>query len=162
MAAYGDDTGFQAWLTANGFTLPDGAPSVAVLRNRGSAYIDGTYGSRFSGQPTGSFDQERAWPRTGATAYGIGISDDVIPAAVINASYAAAWQEASAPGSLSVTGSAATAVKREKVEGAVEVEYQAANGAWTADSLAPVLTVVEGLLRPFLATAERYPAILVV
>src|SRR5690606_23617861 len=109
----------------------------------------GAYGSRFSGIPTGGFAQERQWPRTGAYAYGQPIPDDVIPDAVIKASYAAAWQEASEPGSLSVVGSAATAIKRERVEGAVEVEYQTNSGGWSAESLSPVLTAVEGLLAPF-------------
>ena len=67
MAGYGDDDGFQAFLTANGYTLPDGAPAAAVLRQRGSVYVDGTYSLRFSGSPTGGAAQEREWPRTGAT-----------------------------------------------------------------------------------------------
>lgn len=161
MAGYGTETGFEAWLEANGYALPGGV-EAAVLMERGSNYIDGHYGARFSGQPTGGFAQARSWPRTGATAFGSSIPDDVVPDAVIRASYAAAWQEASAPGSLSVTGSAATAVKREKVEGAVEVEYQAQSGPLTAESLSPVLTVVEGLLLPFLGSAAAMPAIMVV
>lgn len=160
MAGYGTDEGFTAWLTANGYTLPVTAPSKAVLREKGSAYIDGTYGPRFSGVPTGGFEQERAWPRTGAYAYGQEIGPGVVPDAVVNAAYAAAWQEANEPGSLSAVGSAATAVKREKVEGAVEVEYQAQSGPVTAESLSPVLTAVEGLLRPFLI--QPAPGILVV
>src|SRR3954469_25844507 len=117
MAGYGDDNGFTTWLTDNGYTLPVDAPAAAVLRNRGAAYIDGVYGARFSGIPTGGFAQERAWPRTGAYAYGQPIGDSIIPDAVIKASYAAAWQEASLPGSLSSSGSEASRVKREKVEG---------------------------------------------
>lgn len=162
MAGYGDDSGFNTWLTENGYTLSVGAPTAAVLRNRGAGYIDGVYGARFSGIPTGGFAQERAWPRTGAYAYGQPIGDSIIPDAVIKASYAAAWQEASSPGSLSVVGSAATAVKREKVDGAVEVEYQANSGSWTAESLRLVLTSVEGLLQPFLTSAVGCPAVLVV
>jgi hypothetical protein len=45
---------------------------------------------------------------------------------------------------LSASGSAATQVKREKVEGAVEVEYQTTSGSWTAESLRPVLDVRRG------------------
>ena len=162
MAGYGDDAGFTAWLDVNGYTLPEGAPSAAVLRQRGAAYVDGLYGPRFSGIPTGGFSQERQWPRTGAYAYGQPIPGDTIPDAVIKASYAAAWQEASDPGSLSVFGSAATAIKRERVEGAVEVEYQTSSGGWSAESLSPVLTSVEGLLAPFLVPAGGFPSILVV
>lgn len=117
MAGYGDDSGFQTWLTENGYTLPGGSLSAEVLRNRGAGYIDAVYGARFSGILIGGFAQERAWPRTGAYAFGQPIGDGIIPDAVIKASDAAAWQEASSPGSLSGVGSAATAVKREKVEG---------------------------------------------
>jgi hypothetical protein len=74
MAGYGTDAGFTAWASENGYTLPAEAPSVEVLRNRGAGYIDGVYGARFSGIPTGGFEQERAWPRTGAYAYGQPIS----------------------------------------------------------------------------------------
>jgi hypothetical protein len=154
MAGYGTETGFEAWLEANGYSLPSGAPDAVVLLERGSAYVDGVYGGRFSGQPEGGYDQERQWPRAGAYAYGAAIPDDVVPDAVIKAAYAAAWQEATAPGSLSVSGSASSAVKREKVEGAVEVEYQTNSGAWTVESMLPVLSSIEGLLRPFLRSAE--------
>lgn len=162
MAGYGDDSAFAAWLTENGYTLPDGSPAAAVLRNRGSVYVDGTYGPRFSGAPTGGFAQERQWPRTGATAYGQAIGDTVIPSAVIEASYAAAWQEASSPGSLSASGSEASRVKRERVEGAVEVEYQSSSGEFSASSMVTLLTAVEGLLTPFLIPAKGIPDILVV
>jgi hypothetical protein len=162
MAGYGDDDGFNAWLAENGYALPDGAPALSVLRNRGAGYVDGVYGPRFSGIPAGGFAQERAWPRTGACAYCQPIGDGIIPDAVIKASYAAAWQEATAPGSLSVSGSEASRVKREKVEGAVEVEYQASSGEFSASSLVMLLTSVEGLLAPFLVPVTTGFGILVV
>lgn len=162
MAGYGDDAGFTTWATENGYTLPAGAPAIAVLRNRGAGYIDGVYGGRFSGIPTGGFAQPRSWPRTGAYAYGQPIGDSIIPDAVIKASYAAAWFEANNAGALSASGSEASRVKREKVEGAVEVEYQASGGEFSAWSLVMLLTDVEGLLAPFLAPAFNLPAILVV
>ena len=89
MAGYGEDNGFTAWLADNGLTLPDDALAVAVLRQRGSSYIDGLYGLKFSGQPTGGLAQERAWPRTGAEALGQSIPADLVPNAIIQASYAA-------------------------------------------------------------------------
>lgn len=162
MAGYGDDAGFADWLADNGYTLPVTAPAPAVLRNRGSSYVDGTYESRLPGYRTGGLAQERAWPRVGAYAFGQPIGDSIIPDAVIKASYAAAWQEASSPGSLSVSGSEATRVKREKVEGAVEVEYQASSGEFSASSLVTLLTSVEGLLAPFLVPVVGLPVILVV
>jgi hypothetical protein len=53
MAGYGNDEGFATWLAENGHTLPDGAPLPAVLRQRGSVYIDGHYGMRFAGEKAG-------------------------------------------------------------------------------------------------------------
>ena len=162
MAGYGDDTAFAAWLTANGLSLPVGAPAAAVLRQRGAAYVDGLYETRFVGTRAGGFAQERSWPRTNATlSSGETVPDNVVPVAVINASFEAAFQEAAEPGSLSAFGSIAGRVKREKVEGAVEVEYQAiASEDNLAAAMAPVLTAVEGLLAPFLK--HPMPAIMVV
>lgn len=164
MAGYGDDTGFDTWLADNGYTLPSGSASNAVLRQRGAVYIDGTYSRRFPGAPTGGADQEREWPRTGAEdRHGNAISVSSIPARVIEASYYAGYQEAVSPGILSASGSTAARVKRERVEGAVEVEYQATSGkaALVAD-LTPVMTTVEGMLSPLLTTPADLPGILVV
>lgn len=153
MAGYGTDDAFSAWLEANGYTLPSGSLAPAVLRLRGSAYVDGTYGLRFPGSPTGGADQVRAWPRTGATdRWGNALNAAVVPNRVIEASFEAAWAEASSPGSLVAIGSSAARVKREKVDGAVEVEYQAPTGSsgLVAD-MTPMLTAVEGLLAPLLS-----------
>lgn len=56
MAGYGDDGGFNIWLTENGHTLPADAPMEAVLRNRGTEYIDG------ASPPVASSDS-RNWSR---------------------------------------------------------------------------------------------------
>lgn len=148
MAGYGDDSGLAAYLASQGYTLPETAPDPAILRQRGSDYVDGLYGARFRGVPTDGVTQERAWPRTGATAYGSSIADDLVPTAVIYASYAAAWYEANNPGGLSVSATAAGAVKREKV-GPLETEYFGGDGNAAADATVR-LSAVEGLLAPFL------------
>jgi hypothetical protein len=148
MAGYGDDAGFATWLSDNGYALPVSAPAPAVLRNRGSNYIDSVYGSRFLGCVVDPA-QERQWPREGAIVNGKLMSSTVVPAAVINASYAAAFQEATAPGSLSVVGSASGAVKRVKV-GAIEKEYQGVSSDGTAASITPLISIVDGMLAPFL------------
>lgn len=153
MAGYGDDTAFEAWLVENGHTLPGTAPDPAVLRQRGSAYIDSVYGARFTGSPTGGLDQERAWPRTGATAWGTAILDSVVPSAVIRASYSAAWHEANNPGSLAAAASSAGAVKRKKVD-VIEIEYFQGGGS-AVDNATIRLSDVEGLLAPFMTTAGR-------
>lgn len=161
MAGYGDDSGFSTWLSANGYELPVGAPTAAVLRQRGSVYIDGTYVTKFSGTPANGAAQEREWPRTSATdRYGNALASDSVPTRVVEASYMAAYLEASSPGSLAASGSASAAVKRERVEGAVEVEYQASTKAWAAEDLVPKFTAIEAILAPLLSPVV--PGVLVV
>jgi hypothetical protein len=162
MSGYGDDAGFEAWMTATGRSVPVSAPSSAVLRQRASDYLDALYGARFTGYPTGGLDQERAWPRTGATAQGHRRSlSNVVPAAVSGRPTAAAWHEANNPGSLSVAVSAAAAVKREKID-VIDTEYFA-SGASAIDDATVRLSEVEGLLAPFLRKAgAREPMVLVV
>lgn len=151
MAGYGEDEAFEAWLEANGIDLPSDAPEPAVLRERGSAYVDGLYGPRARGVPTGGYAQSRAWPRTGATAYGSAIPDDVIPVAWIEASYQAAAYEGANPGGLAAvsTGQAVRRV-REKV-GSLETETEYFEGGDAEVSGATVLSAVEGLVAPFIA-----------
>ncbi len=152
MAGYGTDDGFAAWIDARGLVPPGGVPGLSPLRQLGSDYVDSTYGSKFGGVPTGGISQERAWPRLGAYHLGVAVPNDVVPPAIINASYEAAYQEYLSPGSLKAFGSSVSRVKREKVEGAVEVEYQASAGGKTlAEDLTPVLTTIEGMLAPYLA-----------
>lgn len=158
MAGYGDDTAFTAWLADQGYTLPADAPAPAVLRQRGSAYIDGLYGPKFSGHPTDGFDQERAWPRTGAEAHDVAIPSTTIPNAVVQASYFAAVHEANNPGSLQVSATAAGAVKRRKVD-VIEVEFFEGSGDASADAGVKI-SAVEGLLAPFLTVPM--PSIFVV
>lgn len=164
MAGYGDNAGFEAYAAAAGYTLPVGytQPQVTSARQRGSLVID-RYEKYFSGTRTGGYAQERAWGRTGAsTYYGEAIPTGEIPSAIISASYEAAFLELTNPGSLSpvVTGSAT--VKREKI-GQLEVEYSVSSSTSVADMVAmatPVVTIIEGLLWPFLTPI--IPGILVV
>ncbi|MER8925790.1 DnaT-like ssDNA-binding protein [Mesorhizobium sp. M0859] len=160
MAGYGDDAGFTAYAAAAGYTVPAG--TIAAARQRGSAYIDGTYGMRFPGQPTGGLAQERAWPRTGATVYGSTLASDLIPQRVIDASYEAAYLELVKPGSLSISFDPSKKVKRQKVEG-IEREFfdLGDNGnIFAPDAL--VSTIIEGLLAPLIGPMYGLPDILVV
>lgn len=151
MAGYGTDSGFTAWLADNGYSLPDGAPAPAVLRQRGSQYIDALYGSRFMGYPTGGAAQERAWPRTGVFAFGGVLPSDEVPLAVVQAAYAASLAASAFSGSLTLANSAP--VKRRKV-GDVETEFSDASAGfeWSGDVPA---TVLDGLLAPFLLSKSN-------
>lgn len=146
--AYGTDEGFAQWLLDQGITVPS-SPSHEVLRNRGSAYIDATYGARFIGQRA-VWDQNDEWPRTGAVmASGVTVPADAIPRQVVLASYRAAVAEAQGVSLSRVydpVGNAG-AVKREKVD-VIETEYFSA--PTDAASAAPVVAGLDSLLAPFL------------
>lgn len=150
MASYGTDEGFTAWLASMGHSLPDGAPSPAILRARGSAYVD-SYEAFWTGQRTGGVMQELAWPRTGATMNcTVAVDDDVIPPAVVTASYRAAWLDASTPGVLfGATSTAGGRVKREKVD-VIEAEYFDDGWAGVAGGPSFIDSLIDGLLRQFI------------
>lgn len=153
MAGYGSDDRFETWMADNGYsTSSDLVLTVAQLRQRGSAYIDALYEPRFSGVRTGGLAQERAFPRSGACAYGQSIGADIIPVAVEHASYHAALQEAAKPGSLSVSAVNSGALKRKKID-TIEKEYFEGSGDAVADNTIR-LSAVEGLLAPFFSAPE--------
>jgi hypothetical protein len=154
MAAYGNDTDFTAYLAEQGYTLPAGAPTPAVLRARGSAYVDG-YEAYWTGQRTGGVLQDLAWPRTGATLNcTVAVPDDVIPPAVVNAAYRAAWLEASTPGVLSGAISTAGArVKRQKVD-VIEREFFDDGKAEVGGGPSFIDSQIDGLLGQFICNAD--------
>jgi hypothetical protein len=164
MAGYGDNAGFTANATAAGYVIPDGTTDdqITAARQRGALVID-RYEPKFPGTRTAGFAQERAWPRTAAaTYYGEAIPPDVIPVAIVNASYEAAFLELTKPGSLSPVVTGSTTAKRKKV-GQIEIEYAGSSVTDIDDLVAlatPVVTTIEGLLWPFLIAC--LPAVLVV
>lgn len=165
MAGYGDDNGFNAWLAENGYTLPADAPSPAVLRQRGSDYLDATYGPLLTcSSPSGGLDQERAWPRTGHYINCHPVADDAIPAAWVRASYRAAWLEATNPGWASGSVDPNKRVKRQKVD-TIEREFfdsaAAADGGVTG-VVGNVDAGIAGMVGPYLCAPYSGPAILVV
>lgn len=160
MAGYGDDSAFNAWLVEVGYALPTDAPSAAVLRERGSAYLDASYGARFIGTPADP-TQEREWPRSGASIFGTELATSVIPDRVVKASYRAAYIAATNPSALSVVVDPNRMVKRQKVD-TIEREFfepdVGADGLLTAS----VSSDIDGLLAPLLRPAGGFPAAMVV
>ncbi|PSM18226.1 DnaT-like ssDNA-binding protein [Nitratireductor sp. StC3] len=159
MAGYGSDQGFADWAAASGYTVPSG--TVAAARERGSVYIDATYGDRFTGEPASGVEQDRAWPRIGAEdRFGNAIGSASIPTRVVTASYHATLAELRKPGSMSVTVRPDRRVRRQKVEG-IEREFFAAGGSGDVLDAMPVVTTIEGLLQPLLIFRNA-PNVLVV
>lgn len=157
MAGYGTDEAFQTWATDNGYTVPAG--TVAAARLRGSVYIDGAYGSRFPGRPTGGVDQEREWPRTGATdRYGNALPSDEVPLRIEHAAYHAALIELQTPGFFSKTYTASERKVLTEVKG---IKWTVVGSAKGEMAEVPVSTTIAGMLAPLLLP-EHAPAILVV
>lgn len=152
--AYGTDAGFAAWLEQMGHELPAGAPTAAVLRARGTAYVDG-YERYWTGQRTGGVMQELGWPRTGATVNcTTPVPDDVIPPAVVAATYRAAWLDAETPGVL--MGSTVTAgarVKRQKVD-VIEREFFDDGKTEVGGGPGFIDSTIDGLLGQFICDAK--------
>jgi len=157
MAGYGTDASLATYLAETGRVLPASATAAAV-RATGSAYIDSTYGSRFTGEPTDGISQEREWPRTGASAYGTALASNLIPQRVVTASYEAAWIEAQKPGSLSRTYTPGEQKVLTEVKG---IKWEVVGDASKEGAMRPISTTIEGMLAPLLVP-EAMPAILVV
>lgn len=157
MAHYGTEADFQAWLTANGFTLPVGA-DPAVLLNVGSAYIDAAYGARLTcSQRTGGFQQELEWPRRGHVINGELVPDDLIPQAWINAVYRAAYLQATTPGWANGSNDPNRVTRRERVD-TIEREFMTANDRGVkvaAGSGVPTDALIDGMLTPWLCSTSR-------
>jgi len=154
VAAYGTDEGFTTWLAEQGYVLPDDAPSVTVLRARGSAYVDG-YEAFWTGQRTGGVMQELGWPRTGALLNcTVAIPDDVIPPAVVNASYRAAWLEAETAGILAGPASTpGSRVKRQRVD-VIEREFFDDGKAEVGSGPAFIDSMIDGAMQAFICDAD--------
>lgn len=153
-ATYHAARGNTAWADVDGESpdSPDDARSEALMR--GSDYIDAKYGSRYPGLPTEGRGQDRPWPRTGATdKAGYEIADDEVPIEIEQATYEAALRELVEPGSLMPDYVAAERVRRERVEGAVEVEYS--DKFQGAAGVTPIVTLIAGILAPLLGTGRR-------
>lgn len=158
MAGYGSDQEFSAWLAAQGLTLPVGAPTPAVLRQIGADYVDAAYCHLLMcSQKTGGWEQERQWPRTNHRINGQMLPDDLIPQAWINASYRAAYLQATNPGWATNQVTPGRVTKRERVD-TIEREFfdqsQAGGGASTAPGF-PSDAVINGLVLPFLCSNTR-------
>lgn len=155
--AYGTDQGFNAWLAAQGLVLPTGAPTPAVLRQIGSNYIDAAYEWRLQcSKRTGGFNQDLAWPRSGHYVNGQAVPDDLIPQAWVNASYRAAYLQATQPGWATASTDPSRVTKREKVD-VIEREFFAASDVAQGNAAPgmPADGIIDGMIAPWLCSKTR-------
>lgn len=155
--SYGDDSGFTAYLTATGLTLPAGAPSAAILRQRGSSYLDAAYEAMLQcSARTAPLTQERAWPRTGhVTRSGVIVPNNMVPAVWIAASYRAAWLEALTPGWASGSINPNRVTKREKAD-VLEREFMTPAESGLKGFVDNIDAAIHGMVSPFLCAHRRF------
>lgn len=157
MAGYGTDQGLTDWLAAQGFSLPSGAPSPAVLRQIGSDYVDAAYEPRLQcSRRAGGFAQERAWPREGHKVNGQEVPSDLVPQAWVNASYRAAYLQATNAGWATGGRDPNRITKREKVD-SIEREFFAAEDGATGNAAAGfnVDPLIDGMVSVWLCPEGR-------
>lgn len=110
MAAYGEDTEFEAWLYSMNLTIPCDRTSEE-LRTIGSFYIDAAYEHLLHCSKRVSASQDLAWPRL-SNEY----DDDFIPRDWIIAAYRAAYLEAINPGWATGSRDISRITKREQAD----------------------------------------------
>lgn len=156
MAAYGTDEGLQAWLAAQGLVLPASAVP-AVVRQIGSTYVDAAYEAKLQcSHRAGGFDQELAWPRAGHRMNGQSVPETLIPPAWVNASYRAAYLEATTPGWATGSVDPNRVTRREQVD-VISREFFAPGDTGGAASAAGIAAdaIINGMVLPWLCTSKR-------
>lgn len=145
---YHQARGNTEWIAAD-----ESARDVALLR--GSEFVDRRHRHAFPGRKTGGRAQVREWPRVYAsTIDGENIDSDEVPLEVEHAAYEAALRELQQPGSLAPDYVPAQQVKRQRVEGAVEVEYR---DTASPDASATIVPIIAEILAPVLSAAHASP-----
>lgn len=133
--AFHTDRGNTTW------TGTDAAKEVAI--RRASAFLSNAYA--WQGWPVQPRVQALAWPRVSVIDRdGYSVASDAVPREIADACCLIALQELVEPGSMDPTVIQADKVKRERVEGAIEVEY--ANARTDAEASRPVLLAVRDLI----------------
>ena len=154
---YGTNEDFQAYIASMGLVLPVGA-NLDALRTVGSAYVDGAYEHRLScSSRAGGFQQLLAWPRASHYLNGKELPQDFIPPGWVQASYRAAYLQATQAGWATNSTDPNRKTKREQVD-TIEREYfDAASLVGTADVAAgmPADGVINGMVSVWLCSKAR-------
>lgn len=154
---YGNVADFEEYHEARGRTIPgtwdDVSMEAALLV--ASEWIDNKYGLLFEGYKTDGFLQEREWPRQAAytnTFPSYAFASDEIPERVVQATYEAAFREATTPGSLNVDFTPGK-YNSVSISGAIAVEY-AQN--LSAQDIQKQIVIIGQLLAPLLTDTGSF------
>lgn len=121
---YGTVNGFLAYCEERAITpasTDDDRIKAGLIK--ASEWLDAIYRRSFPGYKVGQREQEREWPRNGATdVYGYNIAPDVPPREIEYATYEATIRDLEQPGCLSLDYTPPK-YKQASVSGAVSVTY---------------------------------------
>lgn len=123
---------------------------------RATAFIDGAYGSSFSGERLKHRDQALEWPRAGAVdATGYPVAPDSVPIEVKNATCEAAVRELAVPNSLTPDLKRGGMIESVKA-GSVAVTYSgAAPASTTFQKIDQIMAALIGKTASFSAITSR-------
>ena len=122
---YGTYAGFNAYFAERGVVVSPVIPQLETEANLlvASEWIDNNFRNSFPGLKTGLREQEREWPRTGATDfYTYPIPSDAIPNEILFATYEMALINAKTPELLSANYTPEQ-YKSVSIDGALSVQY---------------------------------------
>lgn len=147
---YGTLVGFNAYFTARGIDIPVSWTNAFITAKLlvASEWLDARFRPMFGGSKVGMRAQEREWPRHDVVdVYGYAVAFDSVPVEIENATYEAAFKEATAPGALSQD-VIPNKYKSASVDGAVSVTY---NDFTSADEAQTIFVKVGEILSNLLA-----------
>jgi hypothetical protein len=143
--AYATVVAYKAYCDGRGITYGNDA-SIEVALRKGADYMEAEYSARWAGYKA-TDAQALSWPRyevprPDSPYDDADIASDVVPAQIVRANILMAVRAAAGEDLLPDQGQA---IKRERVEGAVDVTYQ--DGTRSTKSY----PAVDGILAPLLA-----------
>ena len=154
--SYGTVIDARAYALSRGATLSAVDADVEVLMIKAMDYIEAQR-AKYKGE-IASTAQPLQWPRYdayGVVADGVLFPSDEIPNILINAQYALAMESVAEDLQPSRLPETKGVVVREKVEGAVEVQYSD-TGARPDAPLTPVFSKAEALLKPLYKNSDAF------
>ena len=150
---YGTVSGFQEYNLARGRSISelwyDAYIQAALVV--ASEWLDNAYDKIWFGYAVGGYTQERKWPRASAMTTSTPVyvfREDETPEAVLQATYEAAFREATKPGCL-LLAFTPQKYKSASISGAIDVEYVVPNDASEIQTQMPIIgLLMEPLIDP--------------
>lgn len=153
--AYADIATVKLYCDSRGLVFDDTNTITAEQSIvRATAYIDGTYRSKFIGQRKNKRAQGLEWPRINAhdnAVFSELLPDDQIPVEIIRAVAEAASREQLAPGSLTPDVTPNKTQKSAQVD-VIKVEYAISSNSVSGDL--PVVSTIDHILAPLIKTGN--------